>query len=348
MAAEAPHRVSEAPRRVLYYTLDGDVTRANELLEARGARASIELVGQAHEPFRAPSPDELAGTEAVIGEFMPVIKQSVDDFAEAGVRLVASMSIGLNHLDIEGLSKRGILVSNCPGYCAKDVAAHAVALMLDLLRKVTFANRDVLAGGWDPKVGYPVHRPDALTLGLVFFGRIAREVAPVARALGMRVLVWAPTKGAAELEAAGCEKAETLDELLRASDVVSLHCPLIPETEHLIGARELALMKPTAILVNTARGGCVDEEALLAALDENLVSGGTRGICAVGLDTLEHEASARNERLIHHPRAIVTPHSAYDSIEAADALRRMSLDAVCELLLDGTTPANCVNAAARA
>ena len=334
---------SNTPHRVLWYTLDGDLERARQILAERGCTNDIELVGMAHAPFETPTPEQLAGCEAVVGEFMPVIKDSVDTFAQAGVRLVASMSIGINHMDVDGLAKAGVLVSNCPGYCAQDVAAHAAALMLDLMRKVTFSNRDVLGGSWNPKGGYPVHRPAGQTLGLVFFGRIAREVAPVARALGMRVLVWAPTKGAGELADAGCEKAETLDELLAHSDVVSLHCPLIPETKHLIGARELALMKPGAFLVNTARGECVDEEALLQALDASLEAPSERGILAAGLDTLEHEATNRNERLIRHPRCIVTPHSAYDSLEAADALRQMTLEAVCQLLVDGVRPTNCVN-----
>ena len=334
---------ASAPHRVLYYTLDGDTSRANEILAQLGCAEAIELVDAAHEPFKAPTPEQLNGCEAVVGEFMPVIEDAVDSFANAGVKLVASMSIGLNHMDVAGLAQRGVLVSNCPGYCAKEVAAHTIALMLDLMRKVTLSNRDVLAGGWDPKAGYPVHRPCGQTLGLVFFGRIAREVAPVAQALGMRVLVWAPTKSAEELAAAGCEKAETLEDLLRASDVVSLHCPLIDETRGLIGARELALMKPGAVLVNTARGEVVDEKALVAALNEGITSGGKTGICAAGLDTLAHEASGRNEKLIRHPRCIVTPHSAYDSIEAADALRQMSLEAVCELLVEGRRPTNCVS-----
>ena len=333
---------SATPHRVLYFTLDGEVGRAREILARRGVASQIELVGCAHAPYESPTAEQLAGCEAVIGEFMPVRGEAVDAFARSGVRLVASMSIGINHVDVRGLAERGVLVSNCPGYCALDVANHAVALMLDLMRKVTLSNRDVLRGGWDPKVGYPIHRPQGQTLGLVFFGHIAREVAPIAQALGMRVLVWAPTKTAAQLADAGCEKAETLDELLRASDVVSLHCPLIPETKRLIGARELALMKPTAYLVNTARGECVDEDALVAALDEGLASGGARGICAAGIDTLAHEASGRNERLVRHPRVVVTPHSAYESLEAADALREMSLEAVCELLLEGRTPTNLV------
>ena len=328
--------------RVLFYSLDGSTERIAQILERHDPEGLIELVGVAHKPMVPPTPEQLVGHEAVIGEFMPVRGQTVDDFAAAEVRLVASMSIGLNHMDVAGLARRGVMVSNCPGYCAQDVAQHALALMLDLMRKVTFSNRDVLAGGWNPKLGYPMHRAGGQTLGLVFFGRIAREVVPLARALGMRVVVWAPTKTADELAQAGCEKAGTLDDLLRQSDVVSLHCPLIDETRGLIGSRELSLMKPTALLVNTARGEVVDEDALVAALDEGISSGGKRGILAAGLDTLAHEATGPNPKLIAHPRCVVTPHSAYDSVESADDMFEMSVSSVCELLLEGRRPTLCV------
>ena len=323
--------------RVLYYTLDGDTARAREILDGWGMGGQIELVGCGHPAIVGPTAEQMAGCEGFIGEFAPVLGETVDAMADAGVRVAASMSIGLNHMDVAGLTRRGVIVTNCPGYCAEDVATHAIALMLDLMRKVTFANRDVLAGGWDPKGGYEVYRTQGRTMGLVFFGRIARAVAPIAQALGMRVVVWAPTKSADELAAAGCEKAETLDELLAASDVVSLHCPLIPMTAGLIGARELALMKPTAYLINTARGPLVDEDALLEALDANVASCGAQGIRAAGLDVLANETEP-NQALIHHPRVIVTPHSSYDSLEAADNLRIMSLEAVVDVLVRGVEP----------
>ena len=324
--------------RVLYYTLDGDTTAAQALLERMGMAGKIELVGCPHAVFVPPTAGQLAGCEGFIGEFAPVPAAVAEAMAEVGVRVASSMSIGLNHMDVDALRARGIAVANCPGYCAEDVATHAIALMLDLVRKVTFANREVVAGGWDPKSGgYEAYRTQGRTLGLVFFGRIARAVAPVARALGMRVLVWAPTKTAEELAAAGCERADTLDELLAVSDVVSLHCPLIPETEGLIGERELALMKPTAYLINTARGPVVDENALAAALDENMASGGVRGIRAAGLDVLASETEP-NWVLIDHPRCLVTPHSAHDSVEANENLRRMTLESVCDVLVHGREP----------
>lgn len=127
---------------------------------------------------------------------------------------------------------------------------------------------------------------------------------------------------------------------------MSLHCPLIPETEGLIGKRELALMKPSAYLINTARGEVVDEDALVAALDESIASDGECGITAAGLDTLAGENDGTdnlNRRLIEHPRCVTTPHSAYLSRESTLALAGMSLDSCAEILIEGRTPTNAVN-----
>lgn len=316
--------------RVLLYTIEYVREKAEAYLAARGVADRFDLVSVTHEPYSLPALEELAGASAVLGEFMPVQGDAVDRFADAGVRLVASMSIGLNHVDVAGLAARGVLTANCPGYCAEEVATHALALMLDLVRQVTASNRRVLSGSWDPKAGYEMRRVSGLTCGLVFFGGIARTLAPLLQALGMRVLVWAPTKSAEELAQAGCEKVDTLDELLSRSDVVSLHCPLLPQTERLIGARELSLMKSTALLVNTARGAVVDEGALADALE-------TGAIQAAALDVLTDETHP-NERLLRAPNCIVTPHSAYVSREADEALLHMSLDSVIELLVDGRVP----------
>lgn len=337
---------ASAPHRVLYYTLDGDTSRANEILAQLGCAEAIELVDAAHEPFKVPTPEQLNGCEAVVGEFMPVIKDTVDSFANAGVKLVASMSIGTNHMDLAALREHGVTVTNCPGYCAEDVATHALGLTLDLFRKITFQNRSMLGGGWDPVEGYPTTRVSGKTLGLVFFGHIAQALAPMARGLSMHVVAWAPTKSAETLAELGVEKAETLDDLLVQSDVVSLHCPLIPETEGLISKRELALMKPSAYLINTARGEIVDEDALVAALDESIASDGERGITAAGLDTLADENDGTdnlNRRLIEHPRCVTTPHSAYLSRESTLTLASMSLDSCAEILIEGRTPTNAVN-----
>lgn len=211
--------------------------------------------------------------------------------------------------------------------------------MLDLMRNVTMGYKSVLTGNWDPHVGIPTHRPDGQTLGLVFFGRIAQHVAPLAQALGMKVLVWAPTKTEEELAAAGCRRADSLEELLTQSDVVSLHCPLIPETQNLMSAKEFELMKPNALLINTARGECVDEGALIDALDTSIATNGKKGILACGLDTICGESEHTfNRKLIEHPRCLVTPHLAYNSEEAVDALVRMTIEACAQFVVEHRIP----------
>ena len=145
--------------KVLLYTIDDVSDHARECARSLGAQDQLELVSRTHEVFSSPTAEELDGVEAVLGEFMPVRGAEVDVMADAGVRLVASMSIGINHVDVAGLAARGVAVSNCPGYCAEDVALHAVALMLDLMRQVTMSNRDVLAGNWNPRFGREMRRP---------------------------------------------------------------------------------------------------------------------------------------------------------------------------------------------
>ena len=329
--------------RVLLYTLSGDTTLADSILDGWGVRDQIELVGIPHDvfvPITEGAPDELArGCDAIVNEIAGISEAGAPAVAASGARLFASLSIGVNHIATDALARDGVLATNCPGYCTEDVALHTVALMLDLMRKVTSSNRDVIAGRWDPYFGYPVHRPSTQTLGLVYFGRIARAVVPIARALGMRVVVWAPTKSAAELASAGVEKADTLDELLTRADVVSLHCPLIPETEHLIGARELALMGPDSFLINTARGGCVDEEALLGALETGTIRG-----CGLDCLTRERDLSPTALAIARHPNAVVTPHTAFASEESAEELMRMGLQSVRELLIEGRVPTYALNA----
>ena len=330
--------------RILYFSLDGDTTVVDDYLRAKGADNEIEVVGvKQPERWCAPTPEQLVGIDGVIGDSMPVDAATARMFGEAGVRITSAMSIGYDHLDVDALRENGVLACNCPGYCSEEVAMHAVALMMDVLRKVTLLDRDVRGGGWDYKLGYPIRRISNMTLGLVFFGSIARRVAPVAQAMGMRVVAWAPHGKADEMAALGVEKVEELDELLRRSDVVSLHCPLVDVTRDLIDAHALSAMSPGAMLINTARGECVDEEALLAALDEYETSGGARGIAAAGLDVLRHEEADPNPALIAHPRCVVTPHSGWDSVESYVQLRQMAIEPIREYLLTGRIPSTCVN-----
>lgn len=324
--------------RVLLYTLDDKSDVARAYLAERGLADQFDLVLETHESVGFPEAGLLDGVEALVGDMVPVDAGQAHLLASKGVRLYAAMSVGVNHLDLAALDREGVLASFCPGYCAEDVALHAFALMLDLMRQVTVSNRDVRAGLWDPYLHQEMHRPQGQVLGLVFLGSIARHLVPLARALGMDVVAWAPTKTAAEVAEEGATKVDTLDELLMRSDVVSLHCPLVPETEGLIGRRELALMKPTAFLVNTARGPVVDEEALVDALETGTIQG-------AALDVLADEREGhRNRRLIDNPRCVVTPHSGFATAESCEALMRMSMESVVEVLVEGREPTHACHA----
>lgn len=203
--------------RILYYMVDGSTAKAQQILKEWGVDDQIELIGCAHEPLVDPSPAQMVGCEGFIGEFGPVSPKTAGAMADAGIRIVSSMSIGINHVDVSALAQHGIITTNCPGYCSLDVAQHAAGLMLDLMRSITFSNREVLAGAWEPTGGYTAHRTQGQTIGLVFFGNIARAMASIVQALGMNVVVWAPPR-----------PARTLPKQVALKPKLSTSCSLSP------------------------------------------------------------------------------------------------------------------------
>ena len=154
--------------RVLLYTLSEDAMLADAILDGCGVRDQIELVGVPHDifvPITEGAPDELErGCDAIVNEIAGISEAGAPAVAASGARLFASLSIGVNHIATDALARKGVLATNCPGYCTEDVALHTIALTLDLMRKVTSSNRDVVASRWDPYFGYPVHRPSTQTL----------------------------------------------------------------------------------------------------------------------------------------------------------------------------------------
>jgi lactate dehydrogenase-like 2-hydroxyacid dehydrogenase len=240
------------------------------------------------------------------------------------VRIVANFGVGVNHVDLEAARAAGIVVTNTPDVLTDDTADLALALMLMAARGLGAGERLVRAGRWD---GWGPTRLmgrslRGKSLGIVGFGRIGQATARrAALGLGMRVLWWGPRTSAASEAAArelGAERAPSLEALLAASDVVSLHCPATPETRHLIGARELARMRPSAILVNTARGDVVDEAALAAAL-----ANGT--IAAAGLDVYEQEPRV-HPALVTMENVVLLPHlgSATEETRVAMGMRALA------------------------
>jgi D-3-phosphoglycerate dehydrogenase len=248
--------------------------------------------------------------------------------------VVCRYGIGVDNVDVEAASECGIAVCNVPDYAVDEVAAHAIALALALVRQVVAGARVVESGSWSVGALAPVTDLRETTLGLLGFGAIGRRACAKALGLGMRVLVHDPYADEADVTAAGAEPAG-FEALMRAADVVSLHLPLTPATRGIIGAPSLALMKPTAYLVNTARGGLVDEAALAQALDDRRIAG-------AALDVLGAEPPAGDHPLLSRPDVLVTPHMAWYSTQAMARLQRGAAEQV-RAVLEGRAPQHQVN-----
>lgn len=261
-----------------------------------------------------------------IGAYVAVINRSRTALPAAVIeqghqlRIIGRAGVGLDNIDIAAAEARGIEVINTPAATSVSVAEHTLALMLGLVRQLSRATQSLLAGRWEKNRIEGVELAGK-TLGIIGFGRIGREVTKRAKAFDMHVLV-NQTRFTPELAQAWQVEQVDLGELLRRADFVTLHVPLRPSNVGLIGAQELALMQPSAYLINTARGGIVDEVALLAALEQGQVAG-------AALDVFAGEPKP-NPRLIAHERVLATPHIAANT---ADAQRRAALS-IAEAVLD--------------
>ena len=264
--------------------------------------------------------------------FEPV---TADDLAALPkVRVVATPSVGFDHVDVEAATARGVWVCNVPDYCIEEMADHSIALLLALARGVVELDRSVREGGWDHRAAGRLGRLAVVRLGIVGYGRIGRAVAARALALGMDVVAFDPLLEPDAIASTGVQPA-SLEELLRSSTAVTLHAPLTPDTEHLLGARELALLPEGAYVLNVARSGLVDSEALLAALAAGRLGG-------VALDVLEVEPPDAAAPAPQVPRLVVNPHAGWYSEEAEEAAPRRATEAVRDVL-EGRVPANPVN-----
>jgi D-3-phosphoglycerate dehydrogenase / 2-oxoglutarate reductase len=246
-------------------------------------------------------------------------------------RAIARLGIGLDNIDVQTATARGIVVTNVPDYCLIEVAEHALALMLALSRKIGFYHQATKNGRYELQAGPPLRRIEGQTLGIVGLGNIGRRLGEKAVALGLRVLATSRSRPPAPSGISYCE----LDSLLEQSDYVSLHLPLNSQTRHTIAAEQLARMRPTAYLINTARGGLIDTSALAAALAAGRLAG-------AGLDVQEPEPPPLDQPPWNDPRVIVTPHAAFVSAESLANLRSRAARQVADCL-SGSQPENVVN-----
>jgi D-3-phosphoglycerate dehydrogenase len=228
-------------------------------------------------------------------------------------KAIGRFGLGVDNIDIAAAAELGITVTYVPDYCMQEVSDHAMALLLALARKVPQSNALVQAGRWDMPAVVPIHRLAGRVLGLVGFGNIPRALAPKAKAFGLRVVVHDPYMSQDALVAAGVESM-SFDGLLEISDFVSIHAPLLPATRGLFNAEVFRKMKQGACLINTARGPLVDEDALVAALDSGRLAG-------AALDVVAVEPLTKDSRLIGRDNVVLTPHTAFYSVEALNELQ---------------------------
>jgi D-3-phosphoglycerate dehydrogenase len=251
--------------------------------------------------------------------------------AASKCQIICRLGIGLDNIDVSAATRRNIPVTNIPDYCLIEVAEHALALLLALGRKVAYYHHQTKQGDYQLQAGPPLRRLEGQTLGIVGLGNIGRKLAE--KAIGLRLQVVATTRS--RRQPMPDVRIVSLGELLATSDYVSLHLPLTAETRHIIGADQLAQMKPSAYLINTARGGLIDTAALAAALAEDRLAG-------AALDVQEPEPPDLSQPPYNDPRVIVTPHAAFVSVESLANLRQRVSRQVVDRLA-GRRPENVVN-----
>ncbi|MGQ9700656.1 MAG: C-terminal binding protein [Candidatus Bipolaricaulaceae bacterium] len=250
--------------------------------------------------------------EALISQYAPITPQVIQGLRRC--RAIGRYGIGVDNVDVPAASARGIAVINVPSYCEEEVSDHALAMLLAWARRIVHYAEETRRGIWDWKTGQPIRRLQGQVLGLLGFGKIARLVAKKAKAFGLNVIAHDPYLPESIFVEAGVERVG-LDELLARSDFLSIHVPLTESTRHLINRETLAKMKPSACLINTARGGVVDEKALVEALKK----GHLAGAC---LDVMDPEPPQGENSLLKMPQVIISPHVAWYSEESQIELRR--------------------------
>jgi D-3-phosphoglycerate dehydrogenase len=251
----------------------------------------------------------------LLGSLEPVTRRVIEGMPN--LKVLARYGIGLDNIDIKAASEKNVVVTNDPDYALEEVADHAFTLSLALTRRIVRMDRMMRAGksGHEIKKSVePIHANSSLVFGLLGLGNISRRVATRAKALGFRVVSFDPWVPRAEFGLIGVERAETIEDLLKAADVVSVHVPLGPKTRHLLGAREFGLMKKSAFVVNTSRGPVIDQAALYDALHSRTIAG-------AGLDVFEFEPLPPNDPLRELENVILTPHIAWYSEESHRRVR---------------------------
>ena len=272
----------------------------------------------------------VADADAVLVRESPLTAAIIDGMARC--RAIVRYGVGVDNVDLDAAAAAGIYVANVPDYGVDEVSDHALALLLAVARRLVSRNAEVRAGAWNVSRDQPMYRLAGGTLGLIGYGRIGQAFHRKALALGYaKVMVYDPM---VDTPPDGAELA-SVDDICRDADAISLHVPLVPETHHLLNAHRIAAMKPTAILVNTARGGLIDEHALADALARGHLLG-------AGLDVFEQEPVDPSHPLLALPNVVATDHTAWYSEQAVADLQRKAAEEIARVFA-GDPPINWVN-----
>jgi D-3-phosphoglycerate dehydrogenase / 2-oxoglutarate reductase len=306
-------------------------------------RAIIEAAGLRLVAAQCKTEDDVINTardaDAIIAQYSTVGAKAIDALTRC--RVIARYGTGVDIVDVDAATRRGILVTNVPNdWCENEVADHAMSLLLAVGRKICVYDRATHAGSWQWQTGHPIHRLRGSVLGLLSFGSIAQAIAIRASGFGLRVIAHDPYHPDEHIAAKGGTPV-SFDELIEQADYLVIQAPLTKETHHLIREDELLRMKPTAFLINTARGPIVSDEALYRALSEGWIAG-------AGLDDIEEEPAKRPNwkpvnPLFALPNVVITPHAAYYSEEAIRTVRDFAAHEVARVLT-GEQPLSPVNA----
>lgn len=308
------------------YTWSSTEPEAKVLAEA-GATLLVAETGSEQELVKlAPQADAIL---TCFAQVTPLVVQ-----AGKKLQVIGRYGIGVDNIAVDEATKLGIPVTNVPAYCLDEVAEHALAFLFSLARHVCSYDMAVRTGNWELKTGMPMFRMSGRTLGILGFGKIGQTLAAKARGLGLKLIAHDPYLPESVFTRHQTESV-SLDELFSRADYISVHMPLSPQTRHMVNRDLLRKMKPTSFLVNTSRGGVVDQTALMLALQDGWIAG-------AGLDVFEPERLPADHPLLHVPNLLTTPHVAFYSEESVVELEVKAAQNVADIL-SGRRPGPVIN-----
>ena len=315
-------------KKVLYFNMPNGIDYEKELLKKW--QITDLILEEKDGKF---STDVLKGYDGLVCEYIKIGEEIFKNAPD--LKIIGQQCIGVDDIDIDTAEKYNIAVTNAPGFCSEDVATHAMALLLSVIRQTAMFDHDVKKGIWDCYSGLKMNRLSGKKAGLVSFGSIPQKLVPMLKGFGIEVFAYDIFKDNEFMSNFSVTKVDSLTDMLSFCDYIFLHTPLIPETFHIINKETIIAMKDNAILINVSRGALVDEVALIDALKSGKLLG-------AGLDVLEDEQHITTE-LLNMNNVTITPHVAFLSEDSLRQSREIALEQLIQRLCHNEVPTNCVN-----